>query len=175
MNSCKSDTVNFLHCATSALQIETFLPPLHLGLRNRVLQWRNETFNPDQQLQPNYDTLQKRKAAETDAKVKAAIEGLSKGVYSTPFAAAQALQLSRATLQRRLGGGKSRTERKENQQNLTHGEEQALARWITRLTATGHPARHCFIKEIAEEIRWQRYLHSATPVSYPNLGNAWVP
>ncbi len=115
------------------------------------------------------------KAAETDAKVKAAIEGLSKGLYSTPFAAAQALQLSRATLQRRLGGGKSRAEGKENQQHLTHGEEQALAKWITRLTATGHPARHCFIKEIAEEIRRQRHSHSATPVSYPDLGDAWVP
>ena len=45
------------------------------------------------------------KAAETDAKVKAAIEGLSNGLYSTPFAAAHALQLGRTTLHR-LGGGK---------------------------------------------------------------------
>ena len=115
------------------------------------------------------------KAAETDAKVKAAIEGLSNGLYSTPFAAAHALQLSRATLYRRLAGGKSRAEGKQNQQSLTHGEEQALAGWITQLTATGHPARHCFIKEIAEEIRRQRHSLSATPVSYPTLGDAWVP
>ncbi len=38
------------------------------------------------------------KAAETDAKVKAALEGLSNGLYSTPYAATQALQLSRSTL-----------------------------------------------------------------------------
>jgi len=115
------------------------------------------------------------KAAETDAKVKAALEGLSNGLYSTPYAAAQALQLSRGTLHRRLAGGKSRSEGKENQQNLTHAEEQALARWITHLTATGHPARHGFIKEIAEEIRRSRHAPSATPVSYPDLGDAWVP
>ena len=38
------------------------------------------------------------KAAETDAKVKAVLEGLSNGLYSTSYAAAQALQLSRDTL-----------------------------------------------------------------------------
>jgi len=41
--------------------------------------------------------------------------------------------------------------------------------------ATGHLVQHCFIKEIAEQIRRQRYLHSATLVSYSNLGDAWVP
>jgi len=50
-----------------------------------------------------------------------------------------------------------------------------LAQWITHLTATGHPARHAFIKEIAEEIRRQRHIQSAIPVSYPNVGNTWVP
>jgi len=115
-----------------------------------------------------------QKAAETEAKVNAAIEGLSSGLYLTPFAAAQALQLSRGTLHRRLAGGKSRSEAKENQQNLTHAEERALAQWITHLTATGHPARHAFIKEIAEEIRRARHMHSA-PVSYPTLGDSWVP
>ena len=115
------------------------------------------------------------KAAETDAKVEAAIDGLCNGVYSTPYAAAKALQLSRNTLNRRLAGGNSRAQGKENQQNLTHAEEQALARWITRLTATGHPARHTFIKEIAEEIQKQRHTNSATSVSYPDFGDAWVP
>ena len=105
------------------------------------------------------------KAAETDAKVKAAIEGLSSGLYSTPYVAAKALELSRNTLHRRLAGGKSRAQGKENQQNLTHTEEQALARWITQLTAMGHPARHVFIKEIAEEIQRQRHAKSTTPVS----------
>ena len=115
------------------------------------------------------------KAAETDAKVKAAIEGLSSGLYSTPYVAAKALELSRNTLHRRLAGGKSHAQGKENQQNLMHAEEQALAQWITQLTTTGHPARHVFIKEIAEDIQRQCHTKSTTPVSYPNLGDAWVP
>jgi len=113
------------------------------------------------------------KTAETDAKVKAAIEGLSKGLYLTPYAAAKALQLERKTLYRRLAGGKSRAEGKDNQQNLTLADEQALARWITQLTATGHQARYAFICEIAEEIRRQRC--STVPITYPALGDSWVP
>lgn len=69
------------------------------------------------------------KAAETDAKVKAAIEGLAKGLYLTPYSAAKELQLDRKTLYRRLAAGKSRAEGKENLQNLTHAEEQALTLW----------------------------------------------
>lgn len=56
-----------------------------------------------------------------------------------------------------------------------HAEEQALARWVTQLTAMGHPARHNFICEIAEEIRRQRHAHSTVPVVYPSLGDSWVP
>lgn len=115
------------------------------------------------------------KTAETNAKVKAAIQGLSEGLYSTPYAAAQALGLHRKTLYRRLAGGKSPAEGKENQQNLTLVEEQALAQWITQLTVTGHPARHAFIREIAEEIRKQRHSNSPVPVIYPSLGDSWVP
>jgi hypothetical protein len=39
------------------------------------------------------------------------------------------------------------------QQKLTKVEEKVLAEWITQLTATGHPTRHEFIHEMAEEIR----------------------
>jgi hypothetical protein len=115
------------------------------------------------------------KASETDAKVKVAIEGLSKRLYPTPYAAAKALDLAPKTLYRRPAGGKSRAEGKENQQNLTLAEEQAFARWITQLTATGHPARHAFIREIAEEIRKQRHSNSTFPVVYPSIGDSWVP
>lgn len=50
-----------------------------------------------------------------------------------------------------------------------------MARWITQLMATGHPARRTFICEIAEEIRRQRLTHSTVPVVYPSLGDSWVP
>src|SRR5271168_2756923 len=109
------------------------------------------------------------KASETDAKVKAAIKGLDKGLYLTPYAAAKELQ----TFYRQLAGGKSRPLKgKENQQNLTHAEEQALARWITQLTAMGHLAQHNFICEIAEETRRQRHAHSTVPVVYLSLSDS---
>jgi len=43
------------------------------------------------------------------------------------------------------------------------------------LTATGHPARYAFIKEITEEIRRSRHAPAATPVSYPDLDDTSVP
>ena len=115
------------------------------------------------------------KAVETDAKVDAAMKGLSNGLYKTLYAAATALGLNRAMLSRRLAGGNSHAERKENQQNLTYAKEKALARWITQLMATGHPVRHPFIREIVEEIRKHRHSSSTTLIFYPVLGDSWVP
>jgi hypothetical protein len=115
------------------------------------------------------------KAAETDAKVDAAMKGLSTGLYKTLYAAATAFRLNRAMLSRRLAGGNSHVERKENQQNLTYAEEKTLARWITELMATGHPVRHPFIRNIVKEIRKHRYSSSTTPIFYPVLCDSWVP
>jgi len=50
-------------------------------------------------------------------------------------------------------GTKSCAQAREAQQMLTKSEEKVLGKWITHLTATGHPARHQFIREMAEEIR----------------------
>ena len=55
-----------------------------------------------------------------------------------------------------MKGGKSRVEARQTQQKLTKPDEKVLVKWITHLTATGHPARHEFIRDIAEEIRRQR-------------------
>ena len=47
-------------------------------------------------------------------------------------------------------------ESREGAQLLSIPEEKALVEWITRLTITGHPATHAFIREMAEEIRQRR-------------------
>jgi hypothetical protein len=99
-----------------------------------------------------------QKATETDAKVQAALHGLSTGKYTTQYKAAKALGLSRATLMRRAQGGTSRAEAQEGKQALTTAEEKALAGWIGRLTVSGHPAHHAFIWKMAEEIRKRRFL-----------------
>ena len=53
-----------------------------------------------------------------------------------------------------------------------------LAKWITQLTATGHPARHPIIREMAEQIRLQHVTsvndNSAELVHYRPLGKHWV-
>ena len=64
------------------------------------------------------------------------------------------IRVSRPTLRQRWEGRKWFTEVRE-QQNLTKTEEIVLADWITRLFVIGHSARHGFIRNMAEEIRWQ--------------------
>src|SRR5205814_1713611 len=67
----------------------------------------------------------------------------------------------------------SRVEAREKQQKLSKAEEKVLANWITRLTATGHPARHDFVREMAEEIRKQRDITIQPRLNIP-LGKSWV-
>ena len=60
--------------------------------------------------------------------------------------------MSRTTLGYRIAGRKTYTKAYETEQLLSNAEENTLARWITRLTATGFPATSLLIKEMAEEI-----------------------
>ena len=80
-----------------------------------------------------------------DKKVKWAVRGLAAKCWLTPYAVAKALGISWKTLEHRMSGRKSRTQAREVQQMLTKSEEKVLGKWITCLTATGHPARHEFI------------------------------
>jgi hypothetical protein len=76
------------------------------------------------------------------------------------------------TIYDRLRGRKTRREVNAPNQVLTPAEEMALAQWVRRLSATGHPVRHQFLLELAEEIRDQR-LKAAGNVRRP-LGQKWV-
>jgi hypothetical protein len=48
----------------------------------------------------------------------------------------------------REGIGRTRAAH-EDQQLLTRAEERALVKWLTHLTASGYPARHCFLQKMA--------------------------
>jgi len=87
----------------------------------------------------------------TDDKVKQAMVGLASKRWNSVYAAAKGVGMSAKTLTRRLNGGKSRVEAREEQQKLTKAEEKVLVKWITHLTATGHPARHAFIRDMASK------------------------
>ena len=93
------------------------------------------------------------KAAESEENVLKALAGIQSGQYKNPSKAARETSASKSTLVKRLNGGKTRAEAREEQQMLSQAQEKALVSWITNLTATGHPAHHNFIREMAEEIR----------------------
>jgi hypothetical protein len=111
-------------------------------------------------------------ALPLDEKIKWALRGLASKRWKTLYAAAKALGLSRETLKHRMKRRKSRTQAPEVQQMLTKSEEKVLTKWITHLTATGHPARHEFIREMAEEIRARRAIQEEN-ILRP-LGATWV-
>jgi hypothetical protein len=120
-----------------------------------------------------------QKTAEKEARIQKALAGLSSGLYESEYAAAKALGVSANTLGRRRKGGKSLAEAHESSQLLSAAEEKALTRWITRLTYSGYPATHAFIREMAEEIR-QRRIRAINSdgmnlVFYPPIGTSWVP
>ena len=109
----------------------------------------------------------KLKAIEHEEKIARALAGLKSGEWATLYQAARETGASRHTVVRRCAGGKSRSDARETQQKLTAAEEKVLADWITHLTATGHPARHDFIREMAEEIRNKRSNEIQTRLEIP--------
>ena len=118
-----------------------------------------------------------KKRAECESLVLQALEGISKKKWKSPAQAAKALGICRHTIARRLKGGKSIAQSREAAQLLIIPEEKALVGWITRLTMTGHPATHAFIRELAEEIREHRVGQindEMELVSYPSIGVSWV-
>jgi Tc5 transposase DNA-binding domain len=97
-----------------------------------------------------------KKAAQTEQGIQKALVERAAGVHKTPYQAASSLGLSRATLGRRIKGGKSRREARESQQTLSKGEEDALEDWITQLTVTGHPVKRAFICAMANTLKGKR-------------------
>ena len=74
----------------------------------------------------------------------------------------------------RIDGGKSTAESREPQQILTIPEENALAECITRLAIVGHPPKHTFIRELAEEIRSNRLSQNEPRKMDFSIGDSWV-
>jgi len=111
--------------------------------------------------------------AESECKVQLALAGLNDGTYTSIGQASRALEVSKTTLHRRVKGGKSRAQGKENQQLLTIPEEAALAAWIERSTATGNPVQQSFIRDMAEQLRKPRV--TAQIEFGPPMGETWVP
>ena len=97
-----------------------------------------------------------QKTIKSETKVKEALNTIQDGRIKTEYAAAKEFGASKSTIYRRLSGGKTRAEAREEQQLLSKQEEKALIIWIIMLAATGNPVGHAMVREMAEEIREQR-------------------
>ena len=116
-----------------------------------------------------------QKVMENEKRLQEALDELLKGKHPSVRAAAKAHDVNHVTLGRRMKGGRSIAEAHEDHQNLSIAEEKALSQWITHMTATGHPVRQAFIREMAQQIQKSRH-HDPTTSSpfYPAIGDSWV-
>ena len=117
-----------------------------------------------------------QKRIQADKRIEKALNELLNGQFQSVREAARANAVSHSILLGRIEGGKSTAESREAQQILTIPEENVLAECITRLVILGHPLKHAFIRELAEEIRSNRATHndSSDPIFHISIGNSWV-
>ena len=101
-----------------------------------------------------------------------ALANLRDGTYPNPNQASKATGARVQTIYDRLNGKRSRHEVNVKNQALTSAEELALVRWVQRMSVTGHPVRHQFLVELAEEIRKQR-VQASGKLNTP-LSQKWV-
>jgi len=115
-----------------------------------------------------------QKRAEADKRIEKALDELSRDQFQSVREAARANNVSHTTLLRRMDGGKSTAESREPQQILTIPEENALAECITRLAVVGHPPKHAFVRDLAEELRSSRLQAQNDHNPQPSIGDSWV-
>jgi hypothetical protein len=120
--------------------------------------------------------------ADLETRISQALTGVQSGKYKSLYEAANDLYLTLSTLTRRVNGGLSRSQARQQQQKLSYAQENVLLKWIKELTISGYSPGHRLLKEIAEELRTKRTydLDDASldslklPPQY-KLGRDWVP
>jgi Tc5 transposase DNA-binding domain len=120
---------------------------------------------------PRNDT-QRIASSTRERKLNDAIAGLKDGTFVHVRQASRATGVSKTTLFRHLNGGRSKREAQHHRQQLSLEEECTLAKWVQRLSSTGHPVHHSFLRELAEEIRKPRVADLMNPL--PKLGKNWT-
>jgi hypothetical protein len=118
------------------------------------------------------NAVQRAKQAEKEANLAKALIGLADETYANVRQASRETGASRKTITRRFNGGKSRREAQAHRQSLSPHEEHALVKWIERLSCTGLPVYHQFLRELAEELRDPRLAEEG--LTKRRLGKHWV-
>src|SRR5271169_2124875 len=90
---------------------------------------------------------QSERTRKTNEKCHLAVTALTEGQFPSIRAASQHFDISFETLRRRVAGGKTHAECREELQLLTPAEEKVLVSLITRFAASGHPLSHAQLRE----------------------------
>jgi hypothetical protein len=69
-------------------------------------------------------------ATELDTQVTKAVSSVRQGLYRSSYAAAKALGLNPKTVIKRVNGGLSRSQARQQQQKLSCAQENVLLKWI---------------------------------------------
>ncbi|KAJ8066484.1 hypothetical protein OCU04_005544 [Sclerotinia nivalis] len=120
-------------------------------------------------------------ATELDTQINKAILEVKFGLYKSTYKATKRLQLSKRTVTRRINGGLSRTQARQQQQKLSSAQENVLLKWIKELTINGYSPGHRLLKEIVGEVRSKQIYNLDNPsfdlFEFPlqyKLGRDWV-
>jgi hypothetical protein len=120
--------------------------------------------------------------AEREILIVQAVLDVQSGKYKSAYHAEKVLGLPKSSVTRRVNGGLTRSQARQQQQNLSGAQEKILLKWIKNLTISGYSPGHRLLKEIAEELRLHQSLNfnDATPNSLLpqprfTLGRNWVP
>src|ERR1700710_1371720 len=81
-----------------------------------------------------------------------AVLGVQSGKYKSSYEAGKLLGLCKKTIARRVNGGFTRSQARQQQQKLLYVQEKVLLKWIKELTISGYSPGHRLLKEIAKEI-----------------------
>lgn len=121
-------------------------------------------------------------AAEIESLVKEAVQRVLSKKYKSSYAAAKTLGISKDTVTRRVQGGSSCAQARQQQQKLSSVQEKVLLKWIKHLTISGYSPGHQLLKDIAEELRTKRTYNLDDPSldvlelqPRCQLGRDWVP
>ena len=91
-------------------------------------------------------------AAEIDTLVTQAVLGVQSGLYKSLYKAAKQLKICKTTIARRVNGGGSRSQARQQQQKPLSMQENVLLKWIKQLTISGYSPGHRLLKEMAKEL-----------------------
>jgi hypothetical protein len=93
------------------------------------------------------------KAQEREIRLIEAVIGVKSRKYKTAYAASKALDLNLNTVLKRINGGSTQQEARQQQQLLSKNQERTLLKWIKELTISGYAPSHRILREVADEVR----------------------